>query len=192
VVAFALGFLISFAGGLIGGTWGKIFVLVASMYLAGGPQAFSNPMSAWSSATTKFTSAPGWGTAFSFIEATAPFIKLGSEIYLDRATAKMDAEMRDFMLSAKEKHEQLQEAWDQLGVHPPWLDPMDLIKRYSENYWMENPDEFFTRTLNANPGILGYDLLNNFADIATRLPQQGEGNILEKMFEDLARQRGEI
>jgi chitodextrinase len=192
VMVFALGYLISFAGSLIGGTWGKIFVIVASIYLAGGPQAFTNPMSGWSSAANSFTTAPGWGTAFRFISATAPYLNFAMEIYTRNEMHQLESEMRDFIKSAKEKQQELDDAWATLDT-PSWIDPLDLAKILSTNGYVETPGNFYDRTLNANPGLLGYDLVNNFTEIALSLPSDlNNGNMIDSMFMDFARQRGAV
>lgn len=186
VVVFALGFLISFAGGLIGGRLGTVFVIVASLMVA-GVNPFNNLAGSWGS----LAAAPGWGTALSFIQAMSPFLNVGMAIYQDISLAKIESDMRDFIQTAKEKNQQLQDAWDAFGDIPSWLNPMDLVRAQQLNMYMEDPDNFFARTLNANPGILGYDLINNFAEIALMLPEDGsQSNIIEGVFEDFEKQRG--
>jgi len=187
VMVFAIGFLISFAGGLIGGKFGILFVLVASMMMA-GVNPFSNLANSWSTLATT----PSWGSAFSFIQATAPLTNFAMIVHQDLTMAKLESEMRDFLKSAREKYDQLQDAWDSFGEMPSWLDPMDLIAIQTTTV-LESPDEFFSRTLNANPGILGYDLIHNFADIALMLPDTpGTTNVIDSMLNTFAEQRGAV
>jgi hypothetical protein len=189
VVAFALGFLIGFAGALIGGYLGVVFVIVG-MYLAmGAGNPFSNVQNSWQQMTVQGT----WGSAFQFIQATAPFMNFGMMIYQDVSLAKLESDMREFIKSAEEKQQELQDAWDAFGEPPSWLDPMDLINAQASNTYIESSQNFFDRTLHTNPGILGYDLINEFSAIALMLPEDlGESNIIEGMFSDFARQRGAI
>ena len=185
IVVFAIGFLISFAGSLIGGKWGMVFVIVATLIMAGG-----NPFMNMSNSWANIAAAPGWGTAFAFIQATTPFIQIGMTFYQDYALGKLESEMREFMLTAKEKYQELQDAWDSFGPMPSWLDPMTLIAAHN-TWYVEQPDNYFARTLNANPGLLGYDLINNFAEIALTLPENGnDANIIETMFNEFEKQRG--
>jgi len=186
VMVFALGFLISFAGSLIGGKWGMIFVIVATLYMMGG-NPFSNIGASWGN----LVSGPGWGTAISFINAVQPVMEIGQLIYQDIALGKLEADMRDFMLTKKEKYQELQDAWDAFGPAPSWLDPMDLVAAFSASKYIESPDGFLARSLNPNPGVLGYDLINDFSEIALLLPDNGnEANVLEIMFEEMDKQRG--
>ena len=99
--------------------------------------------------------------------------------------------MRDFQKTAKEKNDILQDAWDSMGEVPSWLDPMDLIRVQSHTI-IETPDNFRGRTLNANPGVLGYDLINRFQEIALTLPEDGDNNMIASMFEQMANQRGAV
>jgi hypothetical protein len=192
VVAFALGFMISFAGGLIGGFWGRLFVVVGMMLAFSGQGQTSNPFSSWSRSYNAFSTAPGWGSAFQLINATTPFLNFGMEVYSRYTMHKLESQMRDFEKNAREKQEELRDAYDNLGG-PSWVDPMDLVLVSRQNNFIESPESFFNRTLNANPGILGYDLIHNFVDIALTLPEDPEsGNMVTNMFTDFANQRGAV
>jgi hypothetical protein len=98
--------------------------------------------------------------------------------------------MRDFLKTERERQQELQDAWDALGDPPPWLDPMDLIRVQSVTI-LESPSNFVERSLITNPGLLGYDLIYDFASLALMLPD-GEGDMIQNMFETFAEQRGEV
>ena len=187
VMVFAFGFLISFAGALIGGTAGKLFVIVG-MIMMRGQNPFSNLAGSWA----KMSAGMGFGTAVNFLGAVQPFLNFAMVIYQDLATADLEAEMRDFLKSAREKQDELDDAWAQLGDAPSWLDPMDLIKVQSTTY-IESSSDFIERSLDANPGLLGYDLISNFSEIALMLPESAGGNnIVDGMMRDFAEQRGAV
>lgn len=187
-MVFALGFLISFAGSLIGGTWGQIFVILASIYLAGGTNFFGNIGTSWGNMVSNF----GWGTATSFLQAIGPIISIGRVIIENRALAKLESDMRDFTKTAREKDEELQDAWDQLGGQTSWLDPLDLVGAFKAHY-VEHADSYYQRTLNANPGVMSYDVINQFADLALTLPENGNpGEFINNIFIEMEKQRGAV
>ena len=187
IVVFALGFIISFAGNLIGGTAGKLFIIFG-MVMMRGQNPFSNLAASWGDIAGGVT----WGSATGFIQASYPFMNFAMTVYQDLSTAGLEGDLRDFLKDARERQDELDDAWDALGEPPSWLDPMDLIRAQQQTY-IESPDNFFERTLNANPGILGYDLITNFAEIALTLPEDmGEYNIIEGVFEEFAIQRGAV
>jgi hypothetical protein len=188
-MVFALGFLISFAGSLIGGTWGQIFVLLATLYLAGGVNIFGNIGQTWGSMVTNF----GWGNATAFLQSIGPIISIGRVIIENRALAKLESDMRDFTQTARDKYDELQNAWDEFGGKPTWLDPMDLIGSFRAQWYVEQPDNYLQRTLNANPGILGYDMINRFADMALLLPVDGNPTeFVSNIFTQMEKQRGAV
>lgn len=189
VMTFALGFLISFAGSLLGGTWGQMFVLLATLYMAGGTNFISNIGQTWGNMVTNL----GWGNAAAFLQSIGPVISVGRAIIENRALAKLDAQMRDFTKTAREKAEELQDAWDEFGGKPNWLDPMDLVGAFNAQWYAEAPDHYFQRTLNANPGVLGYDMVNRFADMALLLPIDGNPTeFIGNVFEQMEKQRGAV
>jgi hypothetical protein len=186
-MVFALGFLISFAGALIGGTAGQIFVILATIYLAGGTSFLSNIGQSWGSMTANF----GWGTASTFLQSIGPIISVGRVIIENRALADLESDMREFTKTAREKAEELQDAWDEFGGKPDWLDPMDLVGAFRASWYAESPDTYYQRTLNANPGVLGYDVVNSFSDLALYLPMDGNPTeFINGVFTDMEKQRG--
>jgi hypothetical protein len=162
------------------------------MYLAFGAGAgnpFTNLSNSWGNMVSQGT----WGSAFQFIQATTPFTNFGMVVYQDVSMAKLESDMREFIKTAKEKYQELQDAWDAMGEPPSWLDPMDLINAQASNTYIESSQNFFDRTLHVNPGILGYDLINEFPEIALMLPKDlGDSSIIDGMLNDFAIQRGAI
>jgi hypothetical protein len=184
-MTFALGFLISFAGSLIGGEWGQLFVLIATLYMA-GINPFANLGQTWGSMVSNF----GFGTAQAFLKAVMPFVQVVNLAYTGYQTDKLKEEMEDFIKTKQEKYEELENAYDMLGEVPQGIDPMFVTNAFI-GHFNEPPDEYYQRVLNANPGVLGYDLVNDFAKIALDLPEaQNEVNVVDTVMNDFARQRG--
>lgn len=193
VMVFAIGFLVSFAGSLIGGRLGQLFVIVAMVLMAGGNLQSLNPFSQISSAWTNLTTAPSWGSAIQFLQATYPGLAIGQQIYNEMALGKLEDEMRDFIKTAKEKYEDLRDMWDSLQDTPSWIDPLDLARTFATSTVYEDPESFYYRTLHANPGSLGYDLIEDFTEMATMLPKTpGDPGIVDSMMETFAKQRGQV
>ena len=193
VLTFAIGFLVSFAGGLIGGRLGQLFVIVAMFMAMGGSFSNINPFSKVSSAWTNLTTTPSFGSAIQFIQATYPFLSTGQKIYVEYEMHKLKDEMEDFVLTAREKYEQLQDAWDSMGQGPSWVDPLEIARTFSMSGLFEDPASFYYRTLHANPGSLGYDLIENFTEMAVMLPKRpGSPGIVDSMMETFAEQRGQV
>lgn len=184
-LTFVLGFLIAFAGSLIGGRAGMLFVIAATLYMA-GVNPFANMSSSW----TGLVAAPGFGTALSFLQAVMPIIRVADIGYSAYQMDKLQGEMEDFLVTKREKYDELADAWDMIGAPPAGIDPIYLTSVFPKVF-QETPDSFYSRTLNANPGILGYDLINNFSAIALQLPEDGNDiNVVESVFNSFARQRG--
>jgi hypothetical protein len=193
VLVFAVGFLVSFAGGLIGGRLGQLFVIVAMFMAMGGNFQSLKFGSNLSSAWTNLTTAPSFGSATQFIQAVYPFMNIGQELYINYELQKLEDDMRDFIATAREKYEQLQDAWDEFGTRPDWIDPLMLARSLQYRAGFETPEMFFARTLHANPGTLGYDLIENFTEMATTLPETpGSPEIVDIMIEQFAEQRGQV
>jgi hypothetical protein len=177
VLAFALGQVISMAGQSIGGIWGTIFIVVASIYLgrAGG--------------MTKGFQIPGsWGNAINYINSISPYLQGGMQVYSYYVSDQLQQEWEMFLLNARERERLLEEAWDQLESHS-WLSPWDIIK--SRNFQAEDPSEFLARTKNVNPGRSANELVHNFARIALSLPEYPmEKNPIQEMFDGFQQQIG--
>ena len=99
--------------------------------------------------------------------------------------------MKDFMKSAKEKYDEIQDAWDALGPVPEGIDPLDLHRALQIGA-SESADSYYMRTLNANPNQLGYDLINEFSTIAMNLPELGGQGIIDQQMDMFAQQRGMV
>jgi len=186
VLQFAVGILISTAGSIIGGEAGLAFTIIAMVLMAGGIKAFTSKLTiAW----TNVKASAGWGTAMSFIQAVQPYLQTTFNIYENRALAALDAEMRDFIKSAKEKQEELDDAWAGLSS-PSWLDPMDLVANFN-GYFAESPDAFLSRSLNANPGVTANQQVYHFVEMALALPENvNEADFVTLEMDDFKQQRG--
>lgn len=184
-MTFALGFLISFAGSLIGGKWGALFVIIASIYMA-GINPFANMSATWGQLVTN----AGFGTAIQFLQAVMPLLKVIEIGYSTYQMDKLEGEMEDFIKTKKEKYDELRDAYDMLGDVPTGIDPMYITSTFV-GHVAESPESFYTRSLNANPGVLGYDLINDFSEIALTLPEaENDSPIVDTIMDSFARQRG--
>jgi hypothetical protein len=53
-------------------------------------------------------------------------------------------------------------------------------------YYPEGMDEFLTRNLNPNPGVLTLDVIENFPSLCLKLPDKpGDPNFLEVVIESM-------
>ena len=188
ILMFAIGFIISMAGSLIGGTWGTVFAVVGAIIsmqagLAGAPGGAGWGITAQGST--------GWGSAFSLIQSTAPYIQGAQKIYNQYQLEQLQSDIEDWQEEAYSQERQLQQAMDMLG-DGGGLDPYYLLNDgMSLDFVVEDPSSYFARTLNANPGVIGYDLVNRFTDMALVLPEDPENkNIIDMLIMDLAQQRG--
>jgi hypothetical protein len=185
-LSFAIGFMISFAGGLIGGTWGKVFVIVASLMVA-GINPFSNVAASWGTMTTQFS----WGSAMQFLNAVQPFLNVAKMIYTEVSLRNLEKDYEEWLLTAREKQEELDRAYAGLDI-PSNIDPMTVVNSFAYAP-VEQPSDFVTRSTMLNPGVLGYDLIENFTELAVRLPEfPGEQTVIDGLFATLARQRGAV
>ena len=180
VLVFAIGFIIALAGQLIGGTAGQIFTIIGSiamMYGAGGVNIIAG----------------GWGAAINTINTTLAYVNFGLQIVNTYLNAAADAELRDWLKSAKEKGEELAAAYDLLGPPPMGVDALDLVDAQQRGATGEHPDAYFSRTLNFNPGMLGYALVYNFTDLALFLSDRpGQESIIESQRITFQKQIGAI
>jgi len=187
VLSFAIGFIIAFASASLGGELGDLLTIVAAVaffYSAGG---FQNIGSTWSDVLKN----PGWGTAASFLQAVAPVFDVGFQVHQVYSAHRLETEMDDFLATSKEKQEQLQAAWDDLGDGPSWIDPMDLVKMYRRMGSTESSDSYIARSLNPNPGLLGLELIGQYTDLALAPPREiGATSIVDSQMADFATQRG--
>lgn len=193
VLGFAFGIILSLASATIseefGSTVGLIFNIIvafAMFYSAGGFEGISK---SWNS----IISSPGWGSAVNFINAVSPVYNMGFIVYQDRVMAGLEDEMRDFLISAKEKKQILADAWAGLGDKPDWLDPMDLVNMYKRVGSAETASGYLARVVNLNPGIMGIHAVTKFPEVALSLPKDlNEGTVIDAMMQEFANQRGTV
>jgi hypothetical protein len=184
-MTFALGFLIAFAGSVLGGYWGQIFVIFATLYMA-GLNPFANLSQAWGNLATQAS----FGSALGFLQAVMPILKVIEVGYSAYELDKLEDKMKDFTKSAREKYDELRDAYDMLGEIPAGLDPLFITSVFTGTF-PESPQSFYDRSLNANPGVLGYDLINDFSEIALTLPEaENDGGIVDTIMDSFERQRG--
>jgi hypothetical protein len=164
-----------------------IFAVVAAVaffYSAGG---FSNI----SQSGTALMESPGWATATAFINATTPLYNMGWTVYSNYALKDLQGEMEDFMKNAREKQQELKDAYANLGDTPDWIDPMDLVNMFRRVGSSETASGYLNRTLNTNPGVMGYAAVSEFPQLALMLPKDlGENTVIDGMIDDFAKQRG--
>lgn len=183
VFSFVMGVIISLAAQTIGEEfgqeWGTLFIVIATIVSmnAGGGTA--------TAPTTAF------GAAAGMVATVATYANMAVQVYSSYALRKMEEEMKDFMKSAKEKYDEIQDAWDALGPVPEGIDPLDLHRALQIGA-SESSDSYYMRTLNANPNQLGYDLINEFSTIAMNLPELGGQGIIDQQMDMFAQQRGMV
>lgn len=193
LMVFAMGFIISMAGSVIteefGATAGFIFQLIAAIAFFQASGGFDALSQSWSSVIQS----PGWGTAVNFINAVTPVYNMGFSVYQNRVMAGIEDDMKDFLVSAKEKNEMLKEAWAGIGDTQDWIDPLDLVNMFRRIGQSESASGYLTRTLNPNPGLLGIEAVTQFPQIALSLPQNlGEATVVDSMMQEFATQRGAV
>jgi hypothetical protein len=187
---FAVGWLITTAGQLIGGTWGTVFAVVGMLLVGARGGLNGAPGGAGWGISTQGVN--GFASATSFINTTYPYLNGGLEIIQAFEMQKLQDEMEDFLSTAREKYERLRDAWDMLGDQSGNINPINLSARMA-NWYVEMPENYYMRSLNANPGVMSYDLINNFVNMSTTLPETpGDPNIVEVVFEQFAIQRGQV
>lgn len=192
IMQFAIGFIISQAAATIGqefgNTAGLVFSVIsaASMFYAAG--GFKQLAQSFNSITQN----PGWASAVSFINAATPVYNMGWTVYSNYAMYQIQSELEDFLKDAKEKQQQLKDAYDSFGPTPDWIDPMDLVNMFRRIGSTESASSYLNRTLQSNPGVLGYEAIANFPEVALMLPQDlNEMTVIDAMMADFAEQRGQ-
>lgn len=190
ILMFAVGWIITTAGQLIGGTWGTVFAVVGMIIV--GARGGLNGAPGGAGFNISVQGANGFASAVSLINTTYPYINGGLQIYQAFALDALQDDMEDFMKSAREKYDQLRDAWDMLGDPTGNINPINLTAR-AQDWYIESPSQFYSRSLNANPGVMSYDLINNFVNMSTTLPETpGDPNIVDVVFEQFAAQRGQV
>lgn len=179
VLAFAIGQIIAMAGQAIGGLWGTVFMIVASIYLA------------QSGGLTVKSGLPGsWGNVVNYLNSARPYLEGAYQLYAYYVNTNLQHEWELFMLNAREKQRLLDEAYARLEEHG-WLSPWDIVAM--QKWHLESPDQFMARSKMTNPGAVANDMVYNFARMALNLPRYPmEPNSIQDMFEGFQQQIGRI
>jgi hypothetical protein len=186
VLQFAVGFVISLAGQLIGGVWGQIFMVVATIAVAYGNMAGQPGGFSWTGAETAgFAQAAAFVTNVNALVAQ-PFFAIHSAY----TAYKVQEEWDDFLKDHREKMAELKEWADGIGDLPDGINPFDLVQVYSNPGASEMPDGYIARTVDNNPGQKAIQLVTDFPEVCLQPPQAGQTGIIEGVFVDLAKQRG--
>jgi hypothetical protein len=193
LLLFAIGSIIAMASATIGqefgSTAGQLFAVIAAIAMFRANGGFDNISKTWSEAVRN----PGWATAFQFMQAAYPIYDMGFQVYRAHVLSGYEDELRDFLADARERQQQLKDAWDSFGPTPDWIDPMDLVNMFKRIGSAELANSYLSRTLTLNPGILGYEAIGKFPEIALMLPKDlQEGTVIDAMMQDFADQRGAV
>lgn len=184
ILAFAIGFLIAVASTLFDPTIGAIFQFIASFIIFGGLESLTG---SWSAMVAE----AGWGTAITFVSQVMAQLHSLVNIWYAYEMDQLQDEMEDYTKGRADKLQDLQDLYDGVAGGGVDLDAIDLSVKRQFPY--EEPQQFYARTLNANPGLLGYDLVYNFTDLALVLPKrENQPTAVTNCFQALARQRGYI
>ena len=187
VLSFAVGMVISLAGQLIGGVWGQVFMIIATVAMAYSNFA-AGPAGSFSWVGQGTT---GFAQAMTFLNNVNVMIaQPGFAIQRAYASHKLEDEWEDFLKDHRAKMEELRDWADGLGDLPNGIDPWDLVQVFSNPGATELPGDYLARTTDSNPGQKAVDLVLNFPEACLQLPRSGQSGILDGVFVDLANQRG--
>lgn len=182
ILAFAVGFIISMAGALIGGTAGFIFTVIASIVMI-----YSGALAGAG------TFPPGtWGSAMAMLNTTLAYVNVGLNVVNYAVNYHEYKDFLNWYDTAKDKAMELRAAYDLLGPPPDGVDPLDLIDAQHRGATGEYPDEFLGRCKNMNPGLLGYDLVYNFCDICLTRARPGQAGFVEAQGIAFKQQTGAV
>jgi hypothetical protein len=188
LLSFAMGMIISLASGLIGGTAGKIFAIVAAIAMIYSAQAMNG--GGLSQSWQSFTQNPGWATAGTFLTTIKPYYDIGFGVYRDYKLGQLQDEAEKALKDHKEEMEKLEEMYAGMTV-VDGVDPLDLISVYHNQGAYEMSDAYLSRVLETNPGQQAIEYVYNFPEAAIMLPKDiGQPSIIDGVFSDLAQQRG--
>lgn len=189
LLSFAVGFLISVAATLFDPTIGAIFAAIASFIIFGGLQEISGQ---WAN----LMNGGGWGSALQLLGTVSTQLNSGMQIYYMHEMDKLMHEMEDWTKSHMERMQELQDIWAGVGPANSSIDPLALLAAGNVNtdgFLYETPANFYSRTLNANPGVMGYDLVYYFPAIANKLPTGlHDTDLVGSMMRSFAAQRGAV
>ena len=186
--SFAIGYIIALAGSLIGGTWGKVFMIVAAVVMLYAASVNGGGLkNAW----TNLQSNPGWATAGNFIGAVGAYYEIGFSVYQSYKLDQLQDKMDDFLMMNRERQEKLEEQYATLGPGPEGVDALDLARIFQNQGSWETPEQYLARTKMTNPGQMALEYVYNFPQAALMLPKAfGQPSIVDGLFLDLAGQRG--
>lgn len=98
-----------------------------------------------------------------------PSVAKGAQMRLQQDLQNIVKEMQKNAENYKKHMEEIEDAMDALGTINPNIDIDALINSAFFNLF-EQPDEFFTRTLSTNPGVVTLESIENYVDYALTLP----------------------
>lgn len=190
IVTFAVGFLIAFGTSMMSPKMQMYLaiVIVIAMIVTG---QFQQIATNWK---TMINGSGGWMAAGALLHSVMPIYNMAFDIYKTNELDKLEDKMTKLELTERERLEKLQDAINFMGEE--WktegLDPMMLVSTFKRTGSNERSDGYFARTLNANPGILSYTAVSDFAALATTLPEGTEStNIVDGVIQSFIKQRGE-
>jgi hypothetical protein len=130
----------------------------------------------------------GWATAVDMLNTVMGVLQSMQQYILEGQMKEFQEEMNLEYASLKEKQEELERLWDELGSSP--IDAISLVKRSYITRPLETPSEYYNRTLSKNPGVLALEMPSKFHALARRLPQTaGEPTIVDNLFDRLYEMR---
>jgi hypothetical protein len=186
VLSFSVGYVLTLAASLIGGTAGQIFAIIAMVAMMYGTAGHGEGGFSWTGNETE-----GFAQALKFIQNVNSLIAQPFYAVMNVYNShKLEGEIEDFAAERREKLQELKDAYDGLGEWPDGLDPWDIIVTFVNPSANETPESFIGRTTDPNPGMKALDLVLHWPDLCMMPPRPGETSIPEGVFVDLARQRG--
>lgn len=185
IVQFAIGYMIALGTSLMSPgmqKWFAIAIFIAMIYTG----QFSNIKGSISA----FSTAPGWGTAATMINAVGPVYNMGFSLYKDYTIGKYEDEFRDLVADQRERQQELEDAWDSFGDVPSHIDPLELGRSFDRAGASEQPSSYYARVLHPNPGVLGYSLITEWSGHMLSLPTEDGQQRISGMMNDFEIQRG--
>lgn len=103
------------------------------------------------------------------VMSMVPAVSKGAETRLEKDLQGVVKQMQEQAENYKKQMQEIEDAMDALGNPNPNIDIDGLMNAAFFNLF-EQPDEFFARTLNMNPGTVTLDSISGYADYALTLP----------------------
>ena len=165
-------------GQVLGGKLGMIFGMML-MFI--GPAAAGNLPTSISQAFGSMFNSP-----LQFLQTVTKLAKIGVDFYTQAQLKGLQQDMQNLGKSYKEKQQELQDAYDGLTSNANM--PVWSIMREPEIYFPESSDQFLARSLDPNPGMMTFYVIENFVALCLKLPDKpGEPNFLESVTESMSR-----